>query len=174
MSMRFRCTSTGLALALLCLTAAVLPAQEKTIPTKDLPQTVHAAFAKAYPKAVINGVSTEKVNGKTVYEIESTDGAVRRDVQYSSDGSTIEIEESLPTAQLPVAVRKTVDQAHPHATILKAERIVKGSTSTYEVLVESGHVRHEMEISGSGKLVEDKEVRAKQGKPSSDEDSDAD
>jgi hypothetical protein len=58
----------------------------KKIPLKDLPAAVIAAFQRTYPKATITGIATEMENGKTLYEVESKDGTINRDLRFTDTG----------------------------------------------------------------------------------------
>src|SRR5262245_41350907 len=83
-------------------------AQEKKISEQDLPVAVRAAFERSYPHAKVQGASQEVEKGKKLYEIESVDGTVRRDLLYMADGSIIEIEEDLAVSDLPDAVKAAI------------------------------------------------------------------
>jgi len=141
-------------------------AGEKKITKKDLPNAVLTAFEKTYPKAVIQGLSKEEENGKTVYEIESLDGKTRRDLLYSPDGTVAEIEEVMAANDLPEAVKATVGKEIPKGTILKAEKLTRASITEYEVVVSSGNTKHELVLDPTGKLLkkEAKDGKAEQKK----------
>lgn len=133
---------------------AVPAAKEgKKLTEKDLPPTVLAAFQKAYPKATIAGVDKEKEGGKMVFEIESVDGTIHRDLLYAPDGKVIAIEESVAIDQLPEAVRNAVTKEFPQGKIEKAEKVMRGAELKYEFLVQSGETTHEVVIDPSGKVL---------------------
>lgn len=71
--------------ALLCalFVTAVTCAENKKFTAKDLPAAVVMSFQKTYPKAKITGVDVEKRDTIFYYEIESTDGTVKRDLRKS-------------------------------------------------------------------------------------------
>jgi hypothetical protein len=101
--------------------------------TATAPQAVMAAFKQAYPNATILAVSRERREGKVVYEIESKDGAMRRDLIYDPEGHTLEVEEIIPADSVPAAVRAGLERDLKGATILGAERVMRGDTVLYEV-----------------------------------------
>lgn len=98
-----------------------------------LPTVVAAAFRAAYPNATILHVSREPQDGKIVYEIESRDGAMRRDLLYSPAGQVIEIEEMIPADSVPAAVRAGLVRDLPGATLVGAEKVMRGEVVLYEV-----------------------------------------
>ena len=104
----------------------------------SLPPAVATAFHQAYPNATILNVSRELQEGKVVYEIESQDGPMRRDLLYGVDGQTLEIEEILPADSVPAAVRAAVERDLAGATILGGERIMRGAVTLYEVQLKKG------------------------------------
>lgn len=97
------------------------------------PQPVLTAFHQAYPNATILHVARERRDGKVVYEIESKDGTTRRDLIYNVEGHTLEIEEILPADSVPAAVRAGLERDLKGATIMGAERVMRGDTVLYEV-----------------------------------------
>ena len=96
----------------------------------------HAAFEKAYPKAKIKQYIKERDKGQTVYELETLEGKTTRDIIYSADGSMIWLEESVNLSDLPPAVKAALDKKHPGAKILRSEKVIKGSVTGFEFLVE--------------------------------------
>jgi hypothetical protein len=150
--------STGIVLALLAaliLGVSINASAEgkKKFTKKDLPAAVTSAFEKAYPKATIKGVSKEKENDTTYYEIESIDGTTKRDLLYTADGTAAEIEESIEAKDIPEAVAKTLKSDYGKCTIEKSEKVMRGSDTKYEFVVKKGKKRSEIVIDGSGKVV---------------------
>jgi hypothetical protein len=149
---------------ILCLTSFGFAQGEKTLSAKRLPAAVQAAFHKAYPTAKIKGASSEVENGKTIYEVESVDGKINRDLLYSEDGSVIEIEETIALNALPDAVAKALKTETGKGKVEKAEKLTKGETIQYEFVVTSGKNKREVVIDPTGKIVktEKKETKEKE------------
>jgi len=143
---------------------------KKQFTAKDLPAAVTEAFTKAYPKAVITGADKEVEKGKTVYEIESLDGATKRDLLYTPDGKAIEIEEALPAESLPEAVKKAIAKEFPTGTIQKAEKTTHDVKIQYDVVVKNKEKMHEASVSVDGKILSKKELKAKSVKEDKEED----
>jgi uncharacterized membrane protein YkoI len=142
-----------LAALILSLTAVGFAQGEKKLSAKQLPAAVQAAFHKAYPAATIKGASSEVENGKTVYEVESVDGKINRDLLYSEDGSVVEIEETIALKALPDEVSKALKTETGKGKVLKAEKLTKGATIQYEFVVGSGKNKREVVIDPTGKIV---------------------
>src|SRR5215475_3008692 len=117
------------AIALLGVTNASGQADKKV----KAPQAVMDAFKKQYPNATIKSVSSEKEGGKTVYEIESMDGAQRRDLMYDANGTVLSTEELVPNAQIPKAVSDAIAAKYPKASIVRAEKLIDKDGMRYEV-----------------------------------------
>lgn len=117
-----------------------------------LPPQVKAAFAKAYPKAVIDHWAAEQRDGQRVFEIESHEGQQKRDLLYNADGQVIEFEEAVVAAELPSEVRHAVSKAYPRATVQKAERLVRGQVTEYEVFLKGATVK-EVVLSPTGSIL---------------------
>jgi uncharacterized membrane protein YkoI len=133
--------------------ASVLTVDAGKLSQKELPETVKSAFQKSYPKAIIKSCSKEERNGKTVYEIESQDGKLRRDIIYSTDGIALEIEERIPPANLPDTVKRTIEKAYPKGKIKIAEKLTKGRTVEYEVVIRSGKNAFEVVLDTEGNIL---------------------
>ena len=117
--------------------------QEQTIKCRSVPSEVRTAFQKAYPNATISGCSKEVEEGRTAYEISSTDGKTRRDVLFYPDGTLIVVEETIAAGAIPEPVRQAVSQKFPDYAIELAEKVTREAVVTYEF-----RLRHR------GKLVE--------------------
>jgi hypothetical protein len=154
----------GILLMVGILTAFTMPssAQEKKLSVKQLPTPVQSAFHKQYPSAKIKGASSEVENGKTVYEVESVDGKISRDLLYLEDGSAIEIEESIALQALPEAVSNALRVEAGKGKIGKAEKLTKGESIQYEFVITSGKNRREVVIDPSGKIVKTTNMKSKE------------
>ncbi|HKK21263.1 MAG TPA: PepSY-like domain-containing protein [candidate division Zixibacteria bacterium] len=141
----------ALALAVFGLVVAQVHADESKGEEKvTAPEAVMSAFHKAYPEAKILDVSRETKEGKLYYEIESKDKSVRRDLLYSADGSVFEMEEAISVKELPAKVSDGLKASFPSGKIERAERITRGKTVEYEVLVENKEKRTEVLLDANG------------------------
>ena len=141
-----------LAMILVIFFGLTVSAQEKKLSPKQLPATVSSAFHKAYPAAKIKGASSEVENGKTMYEVESVDGKINRDLLYAVDGTCVEIEETIPTKAVPNEVLSSLKKEFPKGSIQKAEKLTKGEVIQYEFVLVSGKNRHEVVVDPTGKI----------------------
>ena len=145
----------ALALAVSVAGAAQQPAPAKAanpVAVPPAPAPILAAFKAAYPHATIKTAAEEKENGKVVWEVESTENGLGRDLVYTPDGTIVEIEEEVPSAQLPAPVTAAVKAQYPSARIVKGERVTRGATVTYELQL-AGAAKKSIELTPEGKLV---------------------
>ncbi len=151
-----------LLLTLPAIVSRPLEAQTKgKFTSKDLPSAVTKAFGKSYPHARIIGASKEREQGKTLYEIESMDGAQRRDLVYSATGNVVEIEEAVAFDSLPKPVQDAVLKKFSAEDVKKTERLVRGETNAYEITVVDGNRSQEIVIREDGTIVTGKDKSAK-------------
>ena len=148
---------TILITAIFCLTLsmpllAYMP-QEESVKKNAVPKAILDAFEKAYPKATMSGFSKETENGKTVYEVESVEGKVHRDITYKADGSVVALEETLPVSDFPEAVRASLAKEFPKAKVVKAEKVTEGTTIRFEVLLKTGKKSSEVVFDADGKII---------------------
>ena len=142
--------------------ARLAPAAKAAAPAAKLPPAILIAFQQAYPKATIKNADKETENGKTVWEVESIDNGLARDLIYNPDGTVVEFEEQVEPASLPAAVSAALKARYPTASVTKAEKLTKGTTVTYEMALKGAAVKS-VEITPDGKIVpvakDDKKVK---------------
>ncbi len=136
--------------------ASGLLAQEQAIKSKDVPNAVVSAVGKAYPNAKIRGWEKEMKGGKAFYEASVMDGAVKRDVLFTADGTQVEAEETIAVNQLPSAVRGAIQTKYPRATIRGAEKLTKGQDTLYEVALTNASTK-EVVLTADGKFTQEQE-----------------
>jgi hypothetical protein len=108
---------------------------EQIVPCNDLPTAVMAAFIKAYPTATIKECAKEVEEGKTSYEVASTENNVGRDVLYDPEGNVIVVEETIAVSDTPKPVQQAVNKKFPKGEIILAEKLMRGSSVNYEFQV---------------------------------------
>ena len=138
-------------------------AQEKKISEKDVPAAVLNSFHKAYPKAEIKGLSTEKEHGKKYFEIESMDGMVRRDLLFTPAGKIAEIEETIPASELPEGAMQSIEKKIPGAKVDRAEKVTSGSKVTYELSVTGKNGKYGVVLNKDGKIMTSRKVKSEEG-----------
>jgi hypothetical protein len=127
-----RACGVGILIALVVSLTGVVAAQQGAS-KNTLPDAVTKAFKTAYPDAVIKNAGKETENGKTVYEVESVDKGLNRDLVYAADGTVLECEEQVKNADVPAPVLAALKQLYPKATITKAEKTTKGQAVQYDL-----------------------------------------
>jgi uncharacterized membrane protein YkoI len=153
--------NTGRFLMIVCALTLILSgiavAQDKpktaAIDLKILPPAVLQAFKTAYPNAVITGASKETEKGVTLYEVESVDGKLNRDLLYTADGKATEIEETIAPENLPAPVKQTLAKEYPGAKVLKAEILTKDGAKLFELSIQVKDKKMEVTIDPQGKIV---------------------
>lgn len=120
-----RMTSSSLAALLI----VAVPALAEQPGMKNLPPAVKATVEAESKGATIKGVSREKEQGKTVYELETLVNGRTRDLMIDSEGKVYEVEEQLDPAKAPAAVREALQKA---GTIVSLESVTARGATHYE------------------------------------------
>jgi hypothetical protein len=137
------------------LSAAKARADEEKIALDKVPKPVLKAFQDKFPKANITAAIREVEDGKTLYEIESTQNGLGIDAVLKPDGEFVEIEKEVKPTDLPPAVTAAVESKYPKAKVKKAEEVIKGGKSLYEVTVETADGKSaEVVVDKNGKPAE--------------------
>ena len=84
--------------------------------------------------ATIRGVSSEKANGKTVYELETLVNGRSRDLMIDAAGKVYLIEEQLDIAKAPAPVRAAMEAK---GKVVVLESVMQGGKTTYEGQVQT-------------------------------------
>ena len=133
-------------------------AQEKRIKRSDLPPAVEKTVAAQSAGATIRGFSTEKENGKTLYEVEMTINGHSKDISMISDGSIVEIEEQVSLDSLPAEVKAGLQAKAANGKILKVESLTKKDRIVaYEAKVEANGKKSEIQVGPDGKPLDHEE-----------------
>lgn len=143
--------------------------KEAKLSKKDLPAAVLGALQKTYPKAVIKEVGKEEKDSILCFEVESVDGKMERNLVYTADGKTLEIEEKIDLKDLPEAARLVLSADYPKAEIKRAEKVTRGVEVTYEVSVGKEKTRAEVVFDSTGKV-----IKPEKASPEQEEDTDND
>jgi hypothetical protein len=151
---KYHAVSFGIFIFALALVSFLSLAQEQQVKKTSVPKVILESFQKSYPQAVIKGYAKEKEKGAVSYEIESVDGVVHRDVQYSADGKVLSIEESIEKKNLPAAVQQSMEKQFPKAHMKSCEKLTKGDVVQFEVVLQQGKKAEEVVFAADGSIVE--------------------
>jgi uncharacterized membrane protein YkoI len=158
----------GVALGLLSLAAARAADEgEKKVPLDKVPKAVLDAVKAKFEGADIKGASTEKEDGKLVYEISLVHKGRKTDVTLTPEGKIVSVEKEIKTDELPKAVAEALESKYPKAKIKLAEEVSEGGKIKYEVLLETadkGTVEVVFDPSGKVEKEEKKEKKEKKDK----------
>ena len=133
-----------------------LHGQEQKVSSRDVPEAVRTAFAKAYPAAKVGNWDKEIFEGKVVYEAEGvTDGKIIRNVMYSPDGNVVQVEETVPIADLSASIIGAVSKQYPKAEIQSAEKKTHGETVEYVLKLKGATVK-KVVVDTDGRIIRTK------------------
>ncbi len=126
---------------------------DKKYSKKDIPKAVLESFKASYPKADIIGYDVGNENGMKIYEIETKEGNLYRDMEYTADGKISEIGEIIETSALPESVVSAINNKYKSGKILEAEKKTGSSGITYEVITDYNGKKYEVLLSEDGKIL---------------------
>jgi len=123
----------AIALATIVVSGLVYGADQKTA-LKDLPHAVKATVEAESKGATVKGISREKENGKTVYELETLVNGRTRDLMIDAAGKVYLVEAQLDVDQAPPAVKTALEA---QGKIVKLESVLENGTTRYEGQVQT-------------------------------------
>jgi uncharacterized membrane protein YkoI len=139
------------ALASLLFTIPAI-AQEKKLKKEELPAAVQKAVDEQSKGATVRGYSTEKEDGKTIYEVQLTVNGRNRDVSMDASGTVLEVEDTVDFASLSADVQAGLKKKAGAGKILSVEALTKkGKLVAYEAVVETAGKKKEVQVGPDGK-----------------------
>jgi hypothetical protein len=104
-----------------------LRADEVAVPLDKVPKAIMTAVKNRFPKGEIKEASKEGEGDKLVYEVSVKLAGKNIDVTLTPDGTITLIEKEIAAADVPAAVKATVDREYPRAKIDMIEEVIKVS-----------------------------------------------
>jgi uncharacterized membrane protein YkoI len=142
--------------AVLLATPAV--GQEKTIKKSDLPAAVQKTVDEQSRGATVKGFSSEKEDGKTIYEAQFVVNGKNRDMLIDATGVIIEIEDQVEFDSLPAPVQDGLKKKAGKGKIIQVEALTKkGKLVAYEAIVQNGTKKSEIQVGPDGKPLDHEE-----------------
>jgi len=102
-------------------------AADTKVTLKNLPPAVKATVEAESKGAAVKGISSEKADGKTVYELETLVNGRTRDLMIDAAGKVYVVEEQLDAAKAPVRAA-----LEAKGKIVVLESVMRNGTTTYE------------------------------------------
>jgi uncharacterized membrane protein YkoI len=125
-------------------------ADQKTKISK-LPAAVRTTVEAESKGATVKGISSEKENGKTVYELETLVNGRTRDLMIDSAGKVYVVEEQLDADKAPAPVKAAMEAK---GKILVLESVMKDGKTTYEGQVQTkAGKKVAVEVDSNGKPI---------------------
>ena len=126
-------------------------AAEHKVDRAQLPPAVAATIDRETQGATIKGYSTERENGKKVYEAETLFNGHTRDIQIAEDGTLNEVEEEVALDALPDKVKSALAAKASGAKITKVESLTKGGKLVaYEAATLKAGKKGEVQVGPEG------------------------
>lgn len=127
-------------------------AQEKKIKRSQLPAAVEKAVVAQTQGATIKGLSTEKEDGKTMYEVSMTVNGHNKNVSINVDGSVAEVEEQVTMDSLSPEVKAGLLAKAGKGKITEVETLTKNDKLVaYEAQVNTNGKKSEVQVGPDGR-----------------------
>jgi uncharacterized membrane protein YkoI len=96
---------------------------EEDVKFDELPKAVKDALRAKFPKAEVGSAEKGKEDGQTIFEITVKDKGHSIDVTTTTDGKILSYEKTLPPADQPKMILRTLKSKYPNSTIKLAEEV---------------------------------------------------
>ncbi|MGA7411358.1 MAG: hypothetical protein WBW33_12795 [Bryobacteraceae bacterium] len=135
--------------------STMLLAAETKVQIKDLPEPVQKTIKKQASGATLKGINKEIEHGKTYYEAETVVNGKSRDVLIDPSGEVVEVEEDTTLADIPEPARLALQKQAATGKILSVESSKKGSTVSYEAVIQNNGKKSEVAVNANGSPAKD-------------------
>jgi uncharacterized membrane protein YkoI len=140
------------------IVAGSASAQEKKLKRSDLPPAVEKTVAEQSKGATIEGFSTEKENGKTMYEVSLVVNGHSKDITMAEDGAIAEVEEQVNLDALPADVKAGLQAKAGSGKITQVESLTKkDKLVAYEAQITTNGKKSEVQVGPDGKPLDHEE-----------------
>ena len=138
---------------------AVAWADEEKVAIDKLPAKVKDAVTGKFPDAKLISASKEPEDGKVLFEVTIENKSKTVQVTVTEDGNIVEVESEMDAKDLPKTVTESLDKKYGKLKFLKAEDVVKGEKTYFEVLIEhaDGKKKTEVQIDKDGKILNEED-----------------
>ena len=149
----------GIALAAALTSAGLLAGPfsaqdpEEKVTLESLPPAVQRAVKAQSEGGVLRGLTKERQDGATVYEVELTVHGRRKDMILDAQGTTLIVEEETNLSEIPPLARSAIQKAVGKGKLLLVEKVTKGEVTFYEAQVSNGKAL-EVKVDADGRTVE--------------------
>ena len=147
------------ALAIICLGSSAAYAQK--ISEDKVPAMVVTNFKKQFAKASKPQWEMEEAD----FEVNFKNNGVEYSAKYDKQGNWLETEQEIKNTELPAAVKNAIEKEFPKAEIEESEKVsYPNQASVYELEIEHGKQKFEVQFSAEGKLLKKEEMKKKESK----------
>ena len=147
------------AITLIILCISLTPAFSQALNAGQVPDAVKVAFKKLQPNATSVKWSKE---GSTEFEAEFRVGNIEMSSNFDKAGTWVATETEIKSSELPASVTTSIAKEFAGYKISEAEKVETPTKGMYyEVAIEKGKSKMEVEIGTDGNVIKKQEKKAK-------------
>lgn len=145
-------------------TLAFAEAGDKPVKESELPPAVAKAIKSAAAEAKLGPITLGDEDGKKAYEAKWQAGGRKHEITVAVDGKVLSVEEIIPLAEAPEAVRAAVAHEEGGAQVKEVEKVLADGKTSYEVDLKSGKTKGEVVFDKNGKVIKREKEEGKKEK----------
>lgn len=138
-------------------TVLMFAANAQKLKESEVPESVKKAFNQKFANAKEVKWSKESSDE---FEAEFKNSKLEQSANFNSSGKWLVTETEIMDSQLPSSIQATISQEFPGYKIAETEKAENSEGSLfYEVELEKGKIKYEVQLSGEGKVLKKEEVK---------------
>jgi uncharacterized membrane protein YkoI len=125
---------------------------DEKIAMGEVPPAVQQAVKTYATESEIKAIEKGDVDGTKVIEFDLEKNGKKSEIAFRKNGKLFSCEEEVALADVPEAVRRTINEEGAGGTIGTPEKVVREGKTSYEVLIEKAGKKTEFKISSAGNV----------------------
>lgn len=132
--------------------------KEGTVTWSQVPAAAQQTIKQHAPETAIKKIEKDEEDGKVAYEFQIIQGGKKSEITVAADGKLLSVEEEVALADVPVAVRQTIEAQAAGGKAGTLEKVTEDGETTFEAKVQKGGKRLEITVTPDGKLTRTEDV----------------
>jgi hypothetical protein len=135
------------------LFAPLAQSAEKPVTPGDIPEAVQVGVKARYPDFTLEGASSEREDGRVLFELRLVSADRKVSVEYVADGTFVEEEEALALDALPSSVKTALSEHYAGLTPVSVVRSSANEKNVWEIMLTRRGRCVELSFDDAGLLV---------------------
>jgi uncharacterized membrane protein YkoI len=132
--------------------------KEEAVSWSQVPAAAQQTIKQRAPETAIKKIQKDEEDGKVAYEFQIVQSGKKSEITVAADGKLLSVEEEVVLADVPSAVRHTMETQATGGKLGTLEKVTEDGKTVFEAKVEKGGKRLEITVAPDGKITGTEDV----------------